>query len=191
MIEYFNILSCPFISEKGSILGQKSRTPTYNFFFFFCQLLIKSSFFLSLLTPSPSKPRACCVSLQLCTCSLFHQLMPGRIYYGQGPSVTLCRRPTWSYPFTYYRFPWYITKFNLFRTPTLHQIWAGTAQRVPESSTHTHLTIGLQDVRTFFFNPLHLFLQCNNPVVCNSKLWTKQNNSKCTKHTIGRVSFPL
>lgn len=87
MIEYFNILSCPFISEKGSILGQKSRTPTFIFFFFFCQHLIKSSFFLSLLTPPPSKPRACCVSLQLCTCSLFHQLMPGRIYCGQGPSV--------------------------------------------------------------------------------------------------------
>lgn len=138
MIEYFNILSCPFISEKGSISGQKKQHSYLQYFIFFCQPLIESSFFLSLLTPPPSKPRACCVSLQLCTCSLFHQLMPGTIYCGQGPSVTLCRRPTRSYPYLLQISVRYIRKLSLFKTPTLHQVWAGTAQRVPESSTHTH-----------------------------------------------------
>lgn len=71
--------SCPLISKKGSISGQKSRTPTSEFF---CHPLSKSSFLPSLLTPPPSKPGTCCVSSRLCARSQLNQLRPGRIYCG-------------------------------------------------------------------------------------------------------------
>jgi len=86
--------SCPLISKKGGISGQKSRTPTSRFL---CNPLSKSSFLLSLLTPPLSKPETCCVSPRRSAHSQFNQLQPGRIYCGQGPSVTLCGGPTWSH----------------------------------------------------------------------------------------------
>lgn len=57
----------------------------------------------------------------------------------------------------------------------------------PTHTGHTNLPTGLQDVGAFFLNPLHLFLQCNDPVVGNCKLGTKHNSNAPKTYFTGFV----